>query len=592
MTDAPFHAGEAARLQKRFRVKWVGALALIFAVFAATGWSAMIQHLHGRDFAAASRAYLALAGLADLAAADAAAVAAAGSVAERDADVGRLNFHAERLAAALEQADPIFARLGDGFHEAIAARAGDHAPVVDSLGHMRKFLARTRDPGWAEDALRPQLAQSLRLMSAGYLSRLHAEISIEIESGSDQAAAALGAALRLGGVAMALTLAAAALFLFRPVERRARRLVTELESARGRAESADLAKGQFLAAMSHELRTPLNGVLGMAALLEAEALNARERRLVDAIRESGLGLLAMVNDILDYSGMEAAAQAAPRGFSPLQIIEAAVEAASREARAKGLDFWLDIDAPETLVGSPEPLADIIARFAGNAVKFTESGEVGVSAVHDGARLTVSVRDSGPGVPEAERARVFERFTQLARRETHGHGGGGLGLALAARRAEAIGAMLGCDAAPEGGARFFVTAPAEAASVGPAPSPLAVYRGATIAIAEPRDPARAALARQIRFWGLTVAPIDSEEPRPALAVIGAPPDGAREAAAALAAAWERDLPVILIGGEDVDLAPEGALARLDRPFAREALAAALRRGLASAASQGASQTTAR
>ncbi len=248
-----------------------------------------------------------------------------------------------------------------------------------------------------------------------------------------------------------------------------RRLKIEAQELAVAAETANRAKTEFLATMSHEIRTPLNGVLGMAQIMGASALEPDQRRRLDTITASGHSLLSVINAILDISKIEAGKMdIVPAPFDLSAHLDALRQLYGGLARDKDLLFSLDI-APEAAgwrLGDAERLRQVLSNLISNAVKFTESGSVRVFVEGDDHALTARVVDTGVGIPEEQRERLFTKFAQLDSSSTRRAGGSGLGLAICKTLAELMGGTIAFSAPPAGGACFTVTLPmprAEAAA---------------------------------------------------------------------------------------------------------------------------------
>jgi signal transduction histidine kinase/ActR/RegA family two-component response regulator len=241
-----------------------------------------------------------------------------------------------------------------------------------------------------------------------------------------------------------------------------KQLEDDLMAARDRAEAAARAKTEFLANMSHELRTPLTSVIGFAGLLkQSKELGPDERRYIDRIATSSDALLGVINDILDYSKLEAEAVGLdPLAFDPRGMIAGAVGIVESQCEAKGLTLvqTTDDSVPPGLMGDEGRLRQVTLNLLSNAVKFTGQGGVTVAATYDDGRLRVAVSDTGIGISEEKAATLFRRFVQADASTTRTFGGTGLGLAISRRLIDMMGGTIGVDSQPGSGSTFWFEVP--------------------------------------------------------------------------------------------------------------------------------------
>jgi len=230
------------------------------------------------------------------------------------------------------------------------------------------------------------------------------------------------------------------------------------------AEAANEAKSAFLATMSHEIRTPLNGVIGMTNVLADTTLTAEQLKHVRMIQLSGESLLVIINDTLDYSKIEAGrVELAQQPFDVVTCIHDSIAMLSPRAEAKGLALTqvLPPELPRSVIGDAARLRQILINLVGNAIKFTDRGEIGLRAAllarsADRCRLSLSVTDTGIGIPVTAQDRLFQRFSQVDDTNTRKYGGTGLGLAISKRLAELMGGTISVESEPGRGSTFTVT----------------------------------------------------------------------------------------------------------------------------------------
>ncbi|SIN84354.1 Signal transduction histidine kinase [Singulisphaera sp. GP187] len=396
------------------------------------------------------------------------------------------------------------------------------AMAAEKLAELQATIDIRREQG-LDEALRVVLTDRGRTMMRQIRAeaaslRSEQEKRLELESDQAEFSARLAVTALVIGLLVSLWLLFASHQLVAREMKRRRQTEADLVQAHKEADTANRVKSEFLANMSHEIRTPMNGIVGMTELTLETSLTTKQREYLGLVKSSADSLLSVINDILDFSKIEAGKlHLDPTPFDLRDEVTDTARSLALRAHIKGLELACRIapDVPQVVLGDAGRLRQVLVNLVGNAVKFTEAGEVVLdvaarSRTDQEITLQFSVADTGIGVPVEKRRSIFDPFEQADGSTTRKYGGTGLGLTISSRLVALMGGQIWIDGNPEGGSIFRFTArfPAHAGALPGRSSPDPVWlNGVRMLVVDDNRTNRLILEEVLKHWGALPVTVD-------------------------------------------------------------------------------------